>query len=214
MILLWMSFANSAGSRGGPSPSSTRIITSTRLPVLATELVQSKPDLLVTIGPQNTRAARNATSDIPIVMLFVADPVGLGLASSLAHPGGNLTGVSHVAFPGEFTSKAIKCFARWCRRPSVLAVFINPSNETHRLLYPKEAPPTAAKLGFQLDLFELRGIEEVPGAIAAAKAGGAAALSLWADPILATHQTGCPSLRHRRACRRSRYCAALPKRVD
>ena len=43
-----------------------------RLPVVATELVQSKPDLIVTIGPQNTRAAKNATSDIPIVMLFVA----------------------------------------------------------------------------------------------------------------------------------------------
>src|SRR5262245_42025612 len=55
-----------------------------QLPVVAIELVQSKLDLIVTIGPQNTRAAKNATSDIPIVMLFVADPVGLGLASSLA----------------------------------------------------------------------------------------------------------------------------------
>ena len=95
-----------------------------------------------------------------------------------------------------------------------LAVFINPSNETHRLLYPKEAPPAAAKLGFQLDLFELRGIEEVPGAIAAAKAGGADALSLWADPILSTPPNRVPSLRHRQACRRFRDGAALPKRVD
>src|SRR4029077_8882082 len=119
----------------------------------------------VTIGPQNTRAAKNATSDIPIVMLFVADPVGLGLASSLAHPGGNLTGVSTFV-PGEFTGKAMQVLREMVPEAKRLAVFINPSNETHRLLYPKEAPPAATKLGFQLDLFELRDIEEVPGAIA------------------------------------------------
>jgi putative ABC transport system substrate-binding protein len=164
-----------------------------QLPVVATELVQSKPDLIVTIGPQNTRTAKNATSDIPIVMLFVADPVGLGLASSLAHPGGNLTGVSTFV-PSEFTSKAMQVLREMVPQAKRLAVFINPSNETHRLLYPKEAPPAAAKLGFQLDLFELRSIEEVPGAIAAAKARGADALSLWADPILSTPPNRVPEL--------------------
>src|SRR5712671_6854436 len=65
-----------------------------RLPALAADLVRSKPNLIVAFTPFAARAAKDATSDIPIVMLFVADPVGLGLASSLAHPGGNLTGVA------------------------------------------------------------------------------------------------------------------------
>ncbi|HET7192927.1 MAG TPA: ABC transporter substrate binding protein, partial [Pseudolabrys sp.] len=63
------------------------------LPILATHLVQSQPDLIVTLSPQAARAVKDATSEIPIVMIFIADPVGMGLASSLAHPGGNATGV-------------------------------------------------------------------------------------------------------------------------
>jgi putative ABC transport system substrate-binding protein len=65
-----------------------------RLPALAADLVRSKPNLIVAFTPFAVGAAKEATSDIPIVMLFVADPVGVGLASSLAHPGGNLTGVA------------------------------------------------------------------------------------------------------------------------
>ena len=76
-----------------------------QLPALAADLVRSKPNLIVAITPQSARAAKDATSDIPIVMLFVADPVGAGLASSLAHPGGNLTGVATLV-PGDFTGKS------------------------------------------------------------------------------------------------------------
>jgi putative ABC transport system substrate-binding protein len=153
-----------------------------QLPALAAELVQSKPDLIVAFTPQAARAAKNATADIPIVMLFVADPVGMGLASSLAHPGGNVTGVATFV-PGNFSSKHFEILRELLPQAKRVAVFINPSNEMHRLLYPKEAPPAAAALGFQLDLFELRAPEEVPGAVAAAKARGAEALSVWADPM-------------------------------
>ena len=55
-----------------------------RLPALAADLVRSKPNLIVAFTPFAARAAKDATSDILIVMLFVADPVGMGLASSLA----------------------------------------------------------------------------------------------------------------------------------
>ena len=59
-----------------------------RLPQLAKELVQSKPDLIIATSSQPVRAAKDATTEIPIVMLYVADPVGVGLAQSLARPGG------------------------------------------------------------------------------------------------------------------------------
>ena len=77
-----------------------------QLPALAADLVRSKPSLIVAWTPQPVRAAKEATSDIPIVMLLVADPVGLGLASSLAHPGGNLTGVATLV-PGGLTGKQL-----------------------------------------------------------------------------------------------------------
>jgi putative ABC transport system substrate-binding protein len=66
-------------------------------PTLAAELVSLKVDLIVTIGNPATRAAKQATSTIPIVMVLVLDPVGFGIVASLAHPGGNLTGLAEAA---------------------------------------------------------------------------------------------------------------------
>ena len=65
-----------------------------------------------------------------------------------------------------------------------VAAFINPSNEIHRLGFPREHLSAADKLGFQLDVIEVRKAEEVPGAIATAKAEGAEALYIAGDPIL------------------------------
>ena len=68
-----------------------------RLPDLAAELVRLKVDLIVSQGTQGAPAAKNATETIPIVMIAVRDPVGIGLIASLARPGGNVTGVSGYA---------------------------------------------------------------------------------------------------------------------
>ena len=153
-----------------------------RLPALAADLVRSKPDLIVAFAPQPVRAVKEATSEIPIVMLFVADPLGLGLASSLAHPGGNLTGVATLA-GGDFVGKALGIIRELLPQAKRLAAFINPSNEIHRLGL-GDALSAAATLGFQLDVIEVREAEEVPGAIATAKAGGAEALYIAGDSIL------------------------------
>src|SRR5262249_46862644 len=67
-----------------------------RLPDLAAELVQLKVDAIVVSGSPSTQAAMNATKTIPIVMTNTNDPVGVGLVASLAHPGGNVTGLSNV----------------------------------------------------------------------------------------------------------------------
>ena len=68
-----------------------------RAPALAAELVSLKPDLIVAGNTSNVRAAKQATSTIPIVMWGVIDPVGRGLVASLAHPGGNVTGLADDA---------------------------------------------------------------------------------------------------------------------
>ena len=75
-----------------------------------------------------------------------------------------------------------------------MAAFINPSNEIHRLLFPRDAPPAAATLGFQLDVIEVREAEEIPGAIATAKAGGAEALYIVGDPIFNSPPNRVPEL--------------------
>jgi putative tryptophan/tyrosine transport system substrate-binding protein len=69
-----------------------------RLPVLATELVRLKVDVIVTWGSGPVIAAKKATWDTPIVFAIAADPVGNGLVASLARPGGNVTGLSNQAF--------------------------------------------------------------------------------------------------------------------
>jgi putative tryptophan/tyrosine transport system substrate-binding protein len=68
-----------------------------RLPALAAELVVLKVDVIVTAGPTATRPAKEATGTIPIVMAFDSDPVGSGFVTSLARPGGNITGLSSVS---------------------------------------------------------------------------------------------------------------------
>src|ERR1700675_4679592 len=67
------------------------------LPALAAELVRLKVDVVVTGGPGSTRAAKLATSTIPIVMQQDSDPVGNGFVASLARPGGNITGLATLA---------------------------------------------------------------------------------------------------------------------
>jgi putative tryptophan/tyrosine transport system substrate-binding protein len=159
----------------------------------AADLVRSKPDLIVTLAPQPTRAVKDATSDIPIVMIFVADPVGLGLASSLGRPGGNLTGVATLV-PGDFVAKAVELLRELLPQAKRLAALINPSNEIHRLMFPREVPPAAAKLGFQLDVVEVREPEQVPAAIAGAKARGAEVLYIVSDPVFHAPPNRVPDL--------------------
>ena len=75
-----------------------------RLPTLMREVIDSNVDVIVTYSTPGAIAARNATATIPIVVAFMGDPVGAGLANSLAHPGGNVTGLS-LGFSEGFCGK-------------------------------------------------------------------------------------------------------------
>lgn len=88
-----------------------------RLPELAAELVRSKPDLIIAASPEPARAAKDATSEIPVVFSFVADPVGVGLVQSLARPGGNVTGVTSLV-PGSYLGKNLEVLRELCQRQS------------------------------------------------------------------------------------------------
>jgi putative tryptophan/tyrosine transport system substrate-binding protein len=104
-----------------------------RLPVLANELVALHPDVLAAVATPAAAAVQRATSTIPIVLTSVSDPVGAGFVKSLAHPGGNITGLS---FMGEdFTGKSVEVLHNVLPDAKKIAVLIS-SNPSHHRLYP------------------------------------------------------------------------------
>ena len=98
-----------------------------RLPGLAADLVSRKVDVIVTQGgTPPALAAKSATSTIPIVHTSVSDPVGIGLAASLARPGGNLTGFSNIA--AQLTPKLLDLLSELVPQASVIGLLVNPNN--------------------------------------------------------------------------------------
>jgi len=96
------------------------------LPILAAELVRLQVDVIVSGNTPSTRAAQKATTEIPLVMTSVGDPVGSGFVKSLAHPGGNITGLSIVT--GETSPKLLELTVAMVPKVSLVAVLMNPDN--------------------------------------------------------------------------------------
>jgi putative tryptophan/tyrosine transport system substrate-binding protein len=97
-----------------------------RLPGLAAELAQMKVGIIVAVGSLATSAAQRATTTIPIVMVSVSDPVGIGLVKSLARPGGNITGLSDLL--GDISSKHLELLLGMVPKLTRVAVMVNPVN--------------------------------------------------------------------------------------
>jgi putative ABC transport system substrate-binding protein len=97
-----------------------------RIPEFAAELVRLKVDVIVTVGTRETVTAKAATSTIPIVMLFVGDPVGAGLVSSLTHPGANVTGTSVMMT--NFSGKRLELLREIVPKLRRVAILGNPRN--------------------------------------------------------------------------------------
>lgn len=164
-----------------------------RLPALAQELVDLKPDLIVVSAPQPSRAAKNATSTIPIVFISVADPVRVGLVESLARPGGNVTGVATLV-PGGFIAKQLEILKQAVPKVTRIATLLNPTNEVTRAVFPLEGPPAALQLGVQLQVLEVRTPDEIERAVDAAVQEKADALWVLADPIFNNPAQRIPDL--------------------
>jgi putative ABC transport system substrate-binding protein len=124
-----------------------------RLPFLAAELVRLGVDVIVTGGPTPTRAAKKATNTIPIVMAFDSDPVGNGFVSSLARPGGNITGLSNVA--PEISGKRLELLKEIVPNLSRVAV-LGMSNNPGNSLSLKETELAAQALGLRVKYLDVR----------------------------------------------------------
>ena len=100
-----------------------------RLPQLASELVRLKVDVIVASSTPVALAAKQATTTIPIVIQFVADPIGSGLVTSLAHPGGNITGWTHLG--RELRGKYVELVKEAVPGTTKVGVLWNPANPIH-----------------------------------------------------------------------------------
>src|SRR3989475_441312 len=101
-----------------------------RLPALAAELVRLKVDVIVTSGPSVTRAVKEATTTIPIVMGFDTDPVGNGFVASLARPGGNITGFTRIGT--VLVGKRLELLKETIPKLSRVALMWNPQDPGSR----------------------------------------------------------------------------------
>jgi putative ABC transport system substrate-binding protein len=130
-----------------------------RLPRLAADLVQLAPDVIATVVTQPSLAAREATATIPIVMIGVADPVAAGLVTSLARPGGNVTGTSGLA--AQLVGKQLELLKETFPDLTRVSVLWNPANAVFQALQLREVQIAARALRIDLRLLEARNAGEI-----------------------------------------------------
>jgi len=155
-----------------------------RLPDLAAELVRLKVDVIVTYGA-GILAAKKASATIPIVFGAAPDPVGSGLVSSLARPGGNITGLSLMKpdLDGKRLELLKEAFPKVAR-----VAFLWQPGVTGGNLNPTDMEAAAKALGLKLQSLEVRGLDDFESAFARAKKEGAQALITTPTGVINTQQ--------------------------
>jgi putative ABC transport system substrate-binding protein len=134
-----------------------------RLPELAASLLQLNPDVLVTFGTLATRAAKQATGTVPIVMVTVLDPVHAGFVASLSHPGGNVTGSSDLS--DELVAKRVELVKQAIPTASLIAVLWDPTVSTNALDL-NRTQAAAEALGLKVRVAAARDRNEIERAFA------------------------------------------------
>jgi len=164
-----------------------------RLDALATDLVQGNMDVIMATGTGPTRAAQQATSTIPVVMMIGGDPVALGFVASLARPGGNITGVAGLGV--ELSGKRLELLKETVPGVSRIAALWNPANPTTApFLHATQA--AAQSLGVELHVLEVRTPHDFEGAFAAVTSGRAGALIVMPDALLSGNRTRIVDFAH------------------
>ncbi len=151
-----------------------------RLPALMNQVIAQKVDVLFTYGTPAAIAAKKATSTVPIVAAMMSDPVGTGLAASLARPGGNLTGIS-LAFAEGFGGKWLELLHETVPRLSTVAVIGNPASPWV-LKMTKELEGAGRTQGLAVRFIEVRDVEGLDRAFARAQREAQGAIVLG-DPL-------------------------------
>ena len=154
---------------------------------LAAELARLKVDVIVAVGSGDIRAAKEASTTIPIVMISGGDAVGSGLVASLASPGGNVTGLATLR--PELSGKRLELLKETVPRLSRVAVFTSPGSGDHAQIL-KELNLAAGPLGVQLQHLDIRSPKDFESAFRdAAKGRAEAVLVRVPGSILFAHRT-------------------------
>ena len=156
-----------------------------RLPALMAEIVGLKVDIIVSHGPTTTRAAKQATSTIPIVMAQDTDPIGNGFVASLAHPRGNITGLSSLT--ADLSGKRLELLKEILPKLSRVAVFGTSSNQGNTQSL-KETEPAADAFGVKLQYLDILGSKDIDPAFRGAGKGRADAVFVLRGPVLNSHR--------------------------
>jgi ABC-type uncharacterized transport system substrate-binding protein len=158
---------------------------------IAADWARLKVDIIVTGGPTTTRAAKEATSTIPIVMAFDNDPVGNGFVASLARPGGNITGLSTLA--PEISGKQLELLKEVVPRLSRVAV-LGSSTTPGNAQSLKEAELAARALAVQLQYLDVRDPKDIETAFRAASKGRADSVLVLTSPVINPYRTEIATL--------------------
>ena len=156
-----------------------------RFPELAQDLVSRKVDLIVTRGTPAALAAERATGTIPVVIIGVGDPVGSGLVASLAHPGGNVTGLS--AAVTEIFPKRVQLLRDLIPRATRIAVLFNMSNPALPAQW-RVTESAARSLAIEPLLLDVRKVEDLEPAFATAARHRADAMIVGLDTLTQANQ--------------------------
>jgi len=135
----------------------------TRYAGFVAELIRMNVDIIVASSSAAVRAAKQATTAIPIVMVGVAVPERQGLVASLARPGGNVTGISNQG--GEFSGKMFQLLKETLPQLSKIAIVWNPDNLGSAIAFKEGDIPAAEALRIAVVSLEVRGSEDLDGAL-------------------------------------------------
>jgi putative tryptophan/tyrosine transport system substrate-binding protein len=135
-----------------------------RLPALAAELVRRKVTVITVAIHASAIAAKAATTTIPIVFIVGEDPVRLGLVTSLARPGGNLTGINF--FANELAGKRLEVLCELVPAARRIAVLVNPTNSSLTEATVRDVEPTARALGLQIQVLNADTSRQIDAAFA------------------------------------------------
>jgi putative ABC transport system substrate-binding protein len=157
-----------------------------RMRQLAVELVRRKPDVLVVSITEAALAAKNATDTIPIVMVNVADPVAAGLVASLAHPGGNITGLTRQS--PELIGKNLEFLNEAVPETIRIGVLANPKNPLGSAMV-ADAQHAARALGVRIKVLEARSSTEIEKAFASMQTDRVGAVLVLPDATFYLNRT-------------------------
>lgn len=156
-----------------------------RLPGLVVEMIELKVDAIVAVATPSTSAAQKATTTMPIVMVNAADPVGSGFVASLAHPGGNITGLTNVLV--DLSPKHLEMLLSMVPKLVRVAVLVNPANPAQATML-KNVLAAAQRTTVKILPVEARTPQDIENAFSTMARENAGAVIVLNNPFFAQQQ--------------------------